>query len=122
MPLWPMVFVDDVCTGEPMQLMRVCNRMKTKDGVEEPNPNFGRFFVANKVPKIDEAGEPVYNEKGYIVLDLANFQWIDQTLYARQGALRAGAPALEGLLLRKYGVDLTDDLFWPPSDFMSKLV
>lgn len=122
MPLWPMVFEDGVCTGEPMMLMRVCNRMKKKDGEEYANPNFGRFFVANKVPKIDEAGEIVYNDNGYIVMDLANFQWLDETLYVRQGALRAKAQDLEGLLLHKHGVTLTDDQFWPAPEFVNKLM
>lgn len=122
MPLFPMIFDENGCTGEPMQLMRVCNREKVKDGETIQNPNFGRFFVARKVAAVDDDGRVMLNDKGWPIMDLADFCWLNETMYARHGALKAAAPMLEGLLLKKYGVHVTDDQFWPGPEVLSKLV
>lgn len=112
LPLYPMVMVDGVCTGEPLLLMRVCNRKKMKDGEEIDNPNFGRFFFANKVVRV-ENGAVVNNEKGYPIIDLDQFCWIDDSPFVKHGALRAIAEPLEKLLLHTHGLALKDEDFWP---------
>lgn len=115
MPMFPMVFQDGVCTGEPMTLMRVCSRIKIKDGKEVPNGNFGRFFVANKEPRPSKDPEQDFelNDKGFPILDLVDFCWFEETPFVRHGALRAVAPHLENLILNCHGTELSDDDFWP---------
>jgi len=114
MPLYPMFFKDEVCTGEPLLLMRVCNRMKMdkKTGEDIQNPNYGRFFFAAKVPRIED-GQEVMNDKGYPILDLDQFSWVNESQFAKSGALKKVAETLESLLLETFGVDLTDAEFWP---------
>jgi hypothetical protein len=115
-PLYPMRYDEtEICTGEPLQLMRVCRRTKTdkKTGQEVVNPNFGRFFFCTKVPRKDVDGDVVLNDKGYPVMDLAQFKWIDESHFCKSGALRQIAQPLEELLLHAHGVDLKDEDMWP---------
>lgn len=114
-PLYPMQWKDGECTGAPMQLIRVGQKMKKKDGREQPNPNYGRFFVADKVLRVDEDGMPVLNDKGFPVTDLDNFKWFDETDFVRQGAFKAVAPQLEQLMLQTNGEPALNDQvpYWP---------
>lgn len=97
-----------------MKLLRVNNRMKTKDEVEFVNPNYGRFFFARHVQQIGEDGNPAYNDKGYAILDMVDFQWFDQSNYARSGAFAAvGNADLSNLLQATFGVDLDPQNMWP---------
>lgn len=98
-----------------MKLLRVNNRMKKKDGEEFVNPNFGRFFFARKVQATDEDGNPAYNDRGYPIEDLADFQWFDESNYVRSGAFAAIGmyPDLSLLMMATKGVDLDPQNLWP---------
>lgn len=112
LPLFPMIYENDECTGVPMDLFR-CSAKKKKEketGREIDNPNYGRFFVARKVIKKDEAGNTVFNERGYPVDELKDFMWFDETMFVRRGALRAVAPEMESVLLQ-YGSAAPDPLW-----------
>jgi len=118
LPLYPMVWQDTeeglVCTGEPMKLLRVNHQMKTKDGEEFINPNYGRFFFARHIEQLDSEGMPVLNDKGYPVLDMVDFQWFADSNYARSGAFAAlNNVDLSVLLLTTCGVSLKPDNMWP---------
>lgn len=118
LPLYPMEWQDSeeglVCTGVPMKLMRVNNRMKKKDGAEFVNPNYGRFFFARHVQQVDDEGTPVFNDKGFAVMDMADFVWFVESQYAQSGALmEIGNPDLSILLQSTYGEGLDPANMWP---------
>ena len=119
MPLYPMEWIEDgdngvVCTVVPMKLMRVNNRMKKKDGEEFVNPNYGRFFFARHIQQVDDEGSPVFNDKGFPVMDMVDFVWFVESPYAQSGGLaEIGNPDLSILLQSTFGVDLDPANMWP---------
>lgn len=124
--LWPMQWVNNVCTGEQLDLYRVNREMKRNptSGEEEKNGNYGRWYVAKRVPVMHN-GQPVLNAEGYPETRLDGFTWFDKTLYVQSGAFHATAqPDLVDLMMYTYGprvhqgqVDL-----WPSDAHMQAIV
>jgi len=115
-PIWPWVVdVTNETFIEPKVLKRITK--ETKD--DEPNANYGRFYVCTFVPKMDDAGMQVVNEKGYPEEEMVQFEWFSDTDFVRYGAfgdvcskLHDGkGHVLNKLLLSTWGVG-TNSL-WP---------
>lgn len=100
--MWPLAFKEDKygkrkCNGQAAQLARIMKRrrkIKPPKGVKitqnqeafeefEPNPNFGRFYVAYYEPVLNSAGKPVMNENGFPKTDMVYFKWFDETPYVK---------------------------------------
>ncbi len=115
-----------LCTGEPAELSRSMKRMrKIKEPVItsnqlgtdefEPNPNYGRFFVASYEPVLMANGKPKQNDKGYPVTDLVYFKWFDETPYVKCGALQWATEEMPEVskLLTTFGEErVTDGEEW----------
>jgi hypothetical protein len=128
MPLWPMEWREDKdgnrrCTGKMMDLGRSCGQAKEQPvGSAKANVNYGRFFVCVKEPRMGDDGKPVMRTfkakdgKDVSVPDtfMSSFQWFDETLYARSGALNWACPNRPELaqIMTSYGIAKVPTL-WP---------
>lgn len=71
-PAWPMIWHNDMCTGNPKLLGRVQNPDK---------PNYCRFYVYAEEPKLDDAGNNLFQE-GRPMMQRVSFQFLDETSFA----------------------------------------
>lgn len=132
-PLWPLEWKEIPalgrrCTGRLMTLGRVCAQTKTMtDGSVTENKNYGRFFVFTKDPVKDENGNYLMRKfigssgKEFETTQTAMtcFQWFDETMYVRSGALAwacAKRPELSHLMttwgMTTWGIKNVHEL-WP---------
>jgi len=126
-PLWPLLWLDTDgrrrCTGQLMELGRSCQQSKRlADGGLKENANYGRFFVFTKAPRLNESGEQVM--RTFVASDgmavsvpdtfMQSFQWFDETLFVRSGALEVACAAHPEIarFLTSYGVAHVPEL-WP---------
>ena len=127
MHMWPMQWMNNVCTGKALDLYRVSREQKRDNASGEmvPNPNYGRWYVAKRVPVMHN-GQPVTNsETGYPETRLDGFTWFDETTYVQMGAFHAKAPGpLVDLMLYTYGQRVHDGVvdLWPADSAMEQMV
>lgn len=116
-PIWPWVIdITNDTFVEPKVLKRIMKESKA-DG--ERNPNYGRFYVCTFIPKVDDAGIQVVNEKGYPEEEMVQFEWFSDTDFVRYGAFGdacsklhdGNGHTLNKLLLTTWG--LGTNALWP---------
>lgn len=120
MSLWPCKWVNGQCTGEPLQLFRCQREMKH----DQPNPEYGRFYVALMEPKLGPDGTQLVDANGRAETVPTGFTWFDQTPYVMSncfGWTWSDNPLLIRLLTKTYGPGLKSADLWPGAKQMATL-
>lgn len=96
--------------------------MKETKEENNPNPNYGRFYVCSKQQEFNPDGTPVQTDKGFDKYKLVNFTWFDETDFVTSGCFLYHAenmPLLCKLLLHTYGAKANP--LWPKDAILARI-
>ena len=84
------------------------NPKSALEKVKIPNANFGRFYLAKRVPVMMN-GAPVKDSWGKPQTSQQGFKWFDQSVFVTSGLFDLLAPKLVNLMLHSSGIPESAD-------------